>query len=150
MVKLKPKIAAEAKAAKKRAERRGEDKEKAAADALRQAVRLPIPSEAEIVEAWRELEMAAPPPAADQPTAGHPAADASRTNCTCARAGTRVCTRVCTGVRPRRRLTSLRLGVCRCHQPSFVSRRCLLQFRHRPAARLVHLLYRRLLRADSA
>ena len=76
-VKLPPKFSSEVKAAKKRAARAGADESKAAADVLRRVARLPIPSTAEIAEAWRELENAAQPPAALERSAPESSAPAS-------------------------------------------------------------------------
>ena len=72
--KVKEKIAGEQAKAKKAAARKGQDQGEAAASVLRRAVRLPIPSAADIARAWRELAKAtATPPAGDQPAAEAPA-----------------------------------------------------------------------------
>ena len=76
--KLLSKIPGEQSKAKKRAARKGADVEEAAASVLRAAVRLPIPSAADIARAWRELaKAAAPPPAADPPAPELPTQEAS-------------------------------------------------------------------------
>ena len=76
--KLLPKIPGEQAKAKKRAERRSEDKEAAAASVLRVAVRLPIPSAGDVARAWSQLStVAAQPPAADPPEPEPPTPESS-------------------------------------------------------------------------